>query len=225
MNDLKDWFSRRRQAIAPKSTLKTRTVHRWRDDPALQPDNLESIPRPPSSTSDRKSILKPRTAHRWRDDPALEPDNLESISGPPSSTSDRDPLGSKYRLRERKDLRGDLCRDDLWGLAYKQLVVEDESLVRGYEMVLGATPIILGDSAADIQEQVQSVLALKRKQILQRQWRLQWGNKSIKVRAQIDSIVKTISAFKEVGSVAANVDPLHAGLPWAGICFLLAVST
>ena len=115
-------------------------------------------------------------------------------------------------------------RGDLWGLAYKQLLAENEPLVRDYEEVLKTAANVSDDSAADIQEQVQAVLVLKRKQVLQKQWRLQWGNKSIKVRTQIDRIVKIIGAFKEAGSVATNVDPLHAGLPWAGICFLLAVS-
>lgn len=116
-------------------------------------------------------------------------------------------------------------KDDLWGLAYKQLLAENEPLVRHYEEVLKAAAINSEDSSTDIQEQVQSVLVLKRTQILQKQWRLQWGTKSIKVRSQIDRIVKIIGTFKEACSVAANVDPLHAGLPWAGICFLLAVST
>ena len=116
-------------------------------------------------------------------------------------------------------------RDDLWGLAYKQLLAENEPLVRNYEKVLKTAGNVSDDSAADIQKQVQAVLGLKRKQVLQKQWKLQWGNKSIKVRTQIDRIVKVIGAFKEAGSVATNVDPFHAGLPWAGICFLLAVST
>ena len=116
-------------------------------------------------------------------------------------------------------------QSDLWGLAYKQLSDKNESLVRHYEEVLERAGIASVGSVANIQEQAQAVLVLKRKQILQRQWSLQWGNKSIKVRAQIDRVVKIIGAFKEVGSVAANVDPLYAGLPWAGICFLLAVST
>ena len=113
---------------------------------------------------------------------------------------------------------------DLWGLAYKQLLTENEPLVRHYKKVLKTAATVSDDSAADIQEQIHAVLVLKRKQVLQKQWRLQWGNKSIKVRTQIDRIVKIIGAFKEAGSVAVNADPLHAGLPWAGICFLLAVS-
>lgn len=116
-------------------------------------------------------------------------------------------------------------QDDLWGLAYTQLLAENEPLVRQYEEVLKTAAIVSDEAAADIQEQIQSVLVLKRKQILQKQWRLQWGNKSIKVRTQIDRIVKIISAFKDAFSVVVTVDPLHAGLPWAGICFLLAVST
>ena len=116
-------------------------------------------------------------------------------------------------------------RGDLWGLAYKQLLAENEPLVRDYEEVFKTAGHVSDDSAADIQEQIQAVLVLKRKQVLQKQWRLQWCNKPIKVRTQIDRIVKVIGAFKEAGSVASNVDPLHAGLPWAGICFLLAVST
>ena len=114
---------------------------------------------------------------------------------------------------------------DLWGLAYTQLLAENEPLVRRYEKVLKAAAINSDDLAAGIQGQIQAVLVLKRNQVLQKQWRLQWGNKSIKVKTQIDRIVKIISAFKDAGSVIANVDPLHAGLPWAGICFLLAVST
>lgn len=115
-------------------------------------------------------------------------------------------------------------RGDLWDLAYKKLLAENEPLVRHYEKVLKTAATVSDDSAVDIQEQIQAVLVLKRKQVLQKQWRLQWGNKPIKVRTQIDRIVKIIGVFKEAGSVAANADPLHAGLPWAGICFLLAVS-
>lgn len=126
---------------------------------------------------------------------------------------------------EKLEVLPGLGRDDLWGLAYKQLLAENEPLVRHYEEVLKTAAVAPGDSTADTQKQIQSVLALKKKQVLQQQWRLQWGNKSIKVRTQVDRIVKIIGTFREAGSVAANVDPLHAGLPWAGICFLLAVST
>ena len=50
-----------------------------------------------------------------------------------------------------------------------------------------------------------------------KQWKIQWGHKSFKIKAQIDRVVKLIDAFKNVGNVAVNADPLHAGLPWSVI--------
>ena len=183
MSDLKkNWFSRRWEAVATKSILKS---------PTSQPYTGITAPERESSA---KGIVVSTVP--IRED---SPEKLEVVPKP--------------------------AQDDFWGLAYKQLLTENEPLVRNYEEVLKTAAIVSDDSATDIQEQVQSVLALKRKQVLQRQWRLQWGNKSIKVRTQIDRIVKIIGAFQEAGSVAANADPLHAGLPWAGICFLLAVGT
>ncbi len=151
------------------------------------------------------------------------------LTTPKGKSSANDIIASTVSVRgdppENLEVLPGLERDDLWGLAYKQLLAENEPLVRHYEEVLETAAVAPGDSTADIQEQVQALLVLKRKQVLQKQWRLQWGNKSIKVRTQIDRIVKIIGAFKDAGSVAANADPFHAGLPWAGICFLLAVST
>ncbi len=112
--------------------------------------------------------------------------------------------------------------NDLWGLAYQQISKEKTSLVTAYSHILSdATGI---SDTKDVQEQIQAILALKREQILQKQWKLQWGNKSIRVRTQIDRIVKLVGVFKDLGSSIAGLDPVHAGLPWAGICFLISVS-
>jgi hypothetical protein len=35
--------------------------------------------------------------------------------------------------------------------------------------------------------------------------------------------VKWLDRFKQVGDVASNADPVHVGLPWAGIRVLLDV--
>lgn len=37
-------------------------------------------------------------------------------------------------------------------------------------------------------------------------------------------ICKSIQAFKDVGSQIAGLDPLHAGLPWAGFCLLMQIA-
>ena len=114
-------------------------------------------------------------------------------------------------------------RYDLWEVAYSQLAVEDENAVESYEVLLEKESAALS-SKASVPERAEAIIILKKKQILKRQWKLQWGHRSIKIRSQIDRVVKLIDAFKNVGSTAVNVDPVHAGLPWAGICLLVVVS-
>ena len=44
------------------------------------------------------------------------------------------------------------------------------------------------------------------------------------LRDQLGRVVKWVNKFKEVGDVAAQHDPYHAALPWAGVRFVLQVS-
>ena len=112
--------------------------------------------------------------------------------------------------------------NNLWKVAFEQLSSEQSSLTAGYlEILSGASKITPG---LDAHEQAQALLQLKRDRILRKQWKLQWGNKSIIVREKVDRIVKLLGVIKDIGSSVASLDPIHAGLPWAGICFLLSVS-
>jgi hypothetical protein len=63
--------------------------------------------------------------------------------------------------------------------------------------------------------------------VTSRQWkvRIPWRREPVFVRNVVDKIVSVILKFKEVGTVAASTDPIHAGLPFAAICVLLPVST
>ena len=40
------------------------------------------------------------------------------------------------------------------------------------------------------------------------------------VFTRVENVLK---AFKELGNAAAQIDPIHIALPWAGLCFLLQV--
>lgn len=111
-------------------------------------------------------------------------------------------------------------QDDLWEKAYVDLAAENPELLNAYKDVLRKEAAGVSPDAS-VQEQVANIVTSKRRQILKKQWRLQWGHRSIKIRSQIDRVVKLIEAFKNVGNVASNADPVHAGLPWAGICLLL----
>jgi hypothetical protein len=39
----------------------------------------------------------------------------------------------------------------------------------------------------------------------------------------MDKVLQLLDRFKSAGDVAANVDPVHIGLPWAGIRVILEV--
>lgn len=56
-----------------------------------------------------------------------------------------------------------------------------------------------------------------------REWRMRFNGRDVKVRDQIDRIANVLDACKNVGDGVAALDPLHAGLPWAGVCVILTV--
>ncbi len=57
------------------------------------------------------------------------------------------------------------------------------------------------------------------------QWKITLkSGKEIKFADQIDRIVSFVNVIQAVGSAAASLDPVHAGLAWAGVSVLLPVN-
>lgn len=52
-------------------------------------------------------------------------------------------------------------------------------------------------------------------------WTIQ--GRTVKLRDATDKILYWLDRFKDVGDGIASLDPIHAGLPWAGIRLLLEV--
>lgn len=52
---------------------------------------------------------------------------------------------------------------------------------------------------------------------------LRFGKRDISLRDEADKVVRLLDKCKQVGDIAVNVDPMHAGLPWAAIRLLLEV--
>lgn len=55
-------------------------------------------------------------------------------------------------------------------------------------------------------------------------WRIEACGRSVEIREQVDRVVKVILVAKDFITPFANLDPVHAGLPWAGVCMLLPVN-
>jgi hypothetical protein len=81
-------------------------------------------------------------------------------------------------------------------------------------------------NSGDITSAVEQALtATKEKQRLciEKRWRFTFVGREFILKEEADKVISWFNRFKAVGNVAVNADPVHAGLPWAGIRFLLEV--
>ena len=58
-----------------------------------------------------------------------------------------------------------------------------------------------------------------------KRWNWNYKGRQIYLYDQVDKLVQLLDKFKAVGDIVANVDPVHVGLPWAGIRAILEVCT
>ncbi|KAJ5174127.1 uncharacterized protein N7482_000004 [Penicillium canariense] len=122
-------------------------------------------------------------------------------------------------------------KQPLWEKAYDELRRDEADLVASFERIMTSESQASQEwdrssSAQETQPQNrQQRLSLlvneKIKQMNNRKWRFKIGQKDVKVREMVDQIVKIMMIAKDCVSAAANLDPVHVGLPWAGICVLL----
>lgn len=71
----------------------------------------------------------------------------------------------------------------------------------------------------------QALTAAKEKQryCIEKRWKFIFRGRIVDVKEEADKVVGWLDRFKAVGDIVANVDPMHVGLPWAGIRLLLEV--
>jgi hypothetical protein len=63
----------------------------------------------------------------------------------------------------------------------------------------------------------------KQKLCEDRRWAFTIGGHIVRLRDEADKVLLWLDRFKQVGDIFVNADPIHAGLPWAGIRLLLEV--
>lgn len=102
---------------------------------------------------------------------------------------------------------------DLWSEAIKLLRPEAQDEIR-----LNQTDqlVVLNEVLADARE--------KRQQCKDKQWRYTRSNgKTIFFRDIFDRIVSCMTKLKDIGDAVAQIDPVHVGIPWGVVKFLLQV--
>ncbi len=83
---------------------------------------------------------------------------------------------------------------------------------------------ILENDYCQRQRQMASLVEKKLAAMRDKEWKITVRGKSLDIRKQVDRVLKIVLAGKDLITSAASMDPIHAGLPWAGVCMLLPVS-
>ena len=100
--------------------------------------------------------------------------------------------------------------------ALKQLSGRDRETIEEY----------IGETSTDIDLALEMALAAaKEKQRCcdEKRWTFTFAGQAVTLKDEADKVVRGLNRFKAAGDIAVNVDPVHAGLPRAGIRLLLEV--
>ncbi|KAK1813872.1 hypothetical protein LTR12_011704, partial [Friedmanniomyces endolithicus] len=102
--------------------------------------------------------------------------------------------------------------------ALEALDREDRETIR----TLLPTNVLTIDAAFD---EVHGVVSELGELCANKRWSWTYRGRKVYVHDQVDKVVQLLDKFKSVGDVVANVDPIHVGLPWAGIRLILELSS
>ncbi len=71
--------------------------------------------------------------------------------------------------------------------------------------------------------EISQIIEQHRNTMENKQWSLPFKvrGREVKIRAQLDIVWKVLQTFNAVGSTLASLDPVHAGIPWAGVSFIV----
>jgi hypothetical protein len=116
---------------------------------------------------------------------------------------------------------------DYWMEAYIKLREKERSLVEHFETIVQSDHKEFGGtngSREDIPKLMEAVVSRRLNLWQKERWRFRLGNKQIHLSKQIDGVIKNALKTKEFLFAVGQVDPVHVGLPLAGVCLLLSVS-
>ncbi|KAL8696376.1 MAG: hypothetical protein Q9201_007692 [Fulgogasparrea decipioides] len=96
----------------------------------------------------------------------------------------------------------------------KRLSDDDRAILQDY----------MFHNASDIDLALEQALAAakeKQRCCIEKRWTFTFSGRTVVLKEKADKVVGWLNRFAAVGDVVANADPVHVGLPWAGIRLLL----
>jgi len=110
----------------------------------------------------------------------------------------------------------DILGRDILEKALELLDTKDRAIID--EQINSST-----DGAAQALEKALTAAQTKQAECDAKSWTFVLAGRTLKLKDEAGKVIAWLQRFKQVGDIAVNADPLHAGLPWALIRFLLEV--
>lgn len=202
----------KRLSINLKSIRRSKSRTGDTADPHVPPPHSASaiLPEPPPPTSPPSAGTIPASQIAPTDNPS------------PSTGSSNAPLNDdgKGAILSRTLV----TKKDYWQLAIDSLQAEDLK-----HRIKQRITAIQQEAASSGNSDFVTLLLQKTQQSQQdveaKRWTITTGRWKINVRQQFDRTIQFLQIFKELSQPAYNADPIHVGLPLAGLCVLMQVRT
>ena len=106
-----------------------------------------------------------------------------------------------------------------WALAAEQLQNDEPKIYEALQELRGNKSC----HSEALPSEMSNIIKEQKKIMEERQWTLPFRvrGREVKIRDQLDKILTVLETFKTFGSVLSSLEPVHAGIPWAGVNLIL----
>jgi hypothetical protein len=174
--------------------------------------------RPSSSPSSSSSLLTHPITSSTAQSPGSSSTQILALSNPPSAEliTANSPNASAAPSSSQQTTFNPSFSHNLLDNALKRLSDRDRATLRDHILPNSSDIDLALKQALDAAEE-------KQRCCIEKRWTFTFAGRAVTLQDEADKVVHWLNRFKAVGDVAVNADPLHAGLLWAGIRFLLEV--
>ena len=107
-----------------------------------------------------------------------------------------------------------LSPDSIFDQAVKRLQNPDQDILKQHNSTNNINVVL--DDVYKLAKEKQSTCENKR-------WKFSYGKHRVVLRDVAEKVTSRLGRLTQIGDIIASVDPIHVGLPWAGIRLLLQV--